>query len=116
MAKEVIAISIIDNTAEVIKATEEQIMTGMAAIGEVGEGFAKQECPVDTGRLRASISYSVVEKKDRVSTYIGTNVEYAIFVEYRNVSHRTGNAHFLRNAAANHGDEYKAILKAALSK
>lgn len=40
---------------------------------------AKQMCPVDTGNLRASIT-PVVESWARA--YIGTNVEYAPYVEY----------------------------------
>ena len=47
--------------------------------------------------------------------YIGTNVEYAPYVEYGdNATHKTGGAHFLRDAAAEHGEHYKQIMEAAL--
>lgn len=39
---------------------------------------AKKKCPVDTGNLRASISMEI----DGFEAEVGTNVEYASFVEY----------------------------------
>ena len=92
---------------------KEQVNNALKAIGQTAEGYAKDDCPVDTGRLRNSIANEVFEEENAV--YIGTNVEYAPYVEYRdNASHQTGKAHFLRDAAANHGDHYSAILEAAL--
>jgi HK97 gp10 family phage protein len=44
---------------------------------------ARRYCPVDTGRLRASITASPVQRLGgRLFIWIGTNVEYAPFVEY----------------------------------
>ena len=43
------------------------------------EAEAKRICPVDTGRLRASIHSMRIKKG---AYYVGTNVEYAPFVEY----------------------------------
>lgn len=40
---------------------------------------AKSTCPVDTGRLRASIQYN---KTGDYSAEVGTNVSYAPYVEY----------------------------------
>jgi phage gpG-like protein len=65
---------------------------------------------VDTGRLRNSISHEVVEN----DVYIGTNVEYAPYVEYGEYKHTTGKNHFLRDAATNHSEHYKKIMEAAL--
>lgn len=102
-----------DHTEEAIEAMKTQLLTALHSIGQAAEGYAKDDCPVDTGRLRNSISNQVVEEEKAV--YIGTNVEYAPYVEFRdNASHQTGKAHFLRDAAANHGDHYSAILEAAL--
>lgn len=42
------------------------------------ENAAKENCPVDTGELRASITYNIQGKTGEV----GTNVEYAPYVEY----------------------------------
>lgn len=46
------------------------------------ERAAKRLCPVDTGRLRASITHSDVDRDgDAVKVRVGTNVEYAAYVE-----------------------------------
>lgn len=44
------------------------------------EGAAKRLCPVDTGRLRSSISHELALDSGLVGR-VGTNVEYAPFVE-----------------------------------
>ena len=41
------------------------------------EGDAKKLCPVDTGRLRASITHEI----DGLTGYVGSNVEYSRAVE-----------------------------------
>ena len=44
---------------------------------------AKKMCPVDEGRLRASISHEmVIEKGKEIVARVGTNVSYAPFVEF----------------------------------
>ena len=103
---------IIDNSAEVIAAMKQQVLLGLEAIGQEAEGYAKDDCPVDTGRLRNSIAHKVIQ--DEQAAYIGTNVEYAPYVEYGDNQHKTGKSHFLKDAAANHGEHYKAIMEAAL--
>lgn len=65
-----------DNSDEVLRAMESAKKTALEAIGLVAETHAKKETPVDTGRLRNSITHTV--KGD--AAYIGTNVEYAAFV------------------------------------
>ena len=100
-----------DHTEECLAAMSEQVKLALDSIGLTAVGYAMDNCPVDTGRLRNSISYDVIDR----DVYIGTNVEYAPYVEFRdNASHKTGKAHFLRDAAANHGQHYSAILEAAL--
>lgn len=64
------AVQIIDNSAEVLAAMKKQVLLGLESIGQEAEGYAKDEAPVDTGRLRNSISHEVVENEDAV--YIGT--------------------------------------------
>lgn len=100
-----------DNSAKVKEMFAECCKTGLEAIGQEAEHFAKDECPVDTGRLRNSIAYQIVDDRE---VHIGSNVEYAVFVEYCDYQHQTGNKHFLRNAAANHNDRYREIMSAAL--
>lgn len=67
-----------DNSDEFLKALPEQIEQALTAIGLTAESYAKQECPVDTGRLRNSITNAV--RADEKTVYIGSNVEYAAFV------------------------------------
>lgn len=94
------------NVQAVIDASEEQIRVALEAIALQAEGYAILNCPVDTGRLRNSITHEV---EDNVA-YIGTNVEYAPYVEFNdNAQHKVGKAHFIRDAVADHSDEYKQI-------
>lgn len=45
------------------------------------EGAAKRLCPVDTGRLRASITHALDRDGEGLLAVVGTDVEYAAFVE-----------------------------------
>ena len=65
-----------DNSQRILTAMEKGIKNGLEAIGLTAETYAKKATPVDTGRLRNSISHSV----DGEAAYIGSNVEYAAFV------------------------------------
>ena len=116
-----------DKTKDIIRELGKMAETALAAIGLECEGYAKAECPVDTGRLRNSISWATSHKNDahgsdgspqatpkENTVYIGSNVEYAVHIEYTDMSHHVGKAHFLRDAAFNHAEHYKEILKAAL--
>ena len=94
-----------DNTKEVLSAMEKAIERGLEAIGLTAEGHAKKTTPVDTGRLRNSISHAVEDK----AAYIGTNTEYAIFVE-TGARGRKG-VHMLQRAATEHADEYKRMME-----
>ena len=94
-----------DNTDEVLAALERAKKRGLEAIGLTAEGHAKKETPVDTGRLRNSISHET----DDESAYIGTNVEYAPYVEL-GARGRQG-VHMLQRAASEHGSEYKRLME-----
>ena len=65
-----------DNSQQILTAMEKGIKNGLEAIGLTAETYAKKATPVDTGRLRNSISHET----DKEAVYIGTNVEYAAFV------------------------------------
>lgn len=122
-----------DNTGEVRKALENAIDRGLRACGEIAVGYAQDLCPVDTGNLRGSITYAV----DGQEVYIGTNVDYAPYIEFgtgiyaetggRQTEwswqdkegnwHKTNGARpqpFIRPSASNHTAEYMAILKDSL--
>lgn len=97
-----------DNSQEVLAAFESQKKRGLMAIGEIAVGYAKEATPVDTGRLRNSEDYAI-EGND---VYIGTNVEYAPYIEFGHGNY--AGVHYLKNAAANHGDEYRNIMETSL--
>ena len=97
-----------DNADEVLAALERAKKRGLEAIGLTAEGHAKKETPVDTGRLRNSISHAT----DDEAAYIGTNVEYAPYVEM-GARGRKG-VHMLQRAATEHTDEYKRIMEDAM--
>ena len=95
-----------DNTDEVLSALEKAKKRGLEAIGLVAEGHAKKyETAVDTGRLRNSISHAT----DDEAAYIGTNVEYAPYIELG--ARGKDGLHFLQKAASNHTDEYKRLME-----
>ena len=94
-----------DNTDEVLSALERAKKRGLEAIGLVAEGHAKKLTPVDTGRLRNSISHAT----DDEAAYIGTNVEYGPYVELGSPTIKAH--HMLQKAATEHTDEYKRLME-----
>ena len=94
-----------DNTKEVLSALDKAIERGLEAIGLTAEGHAKKETPVDTGRLRNSISHAT----DKEAAYIGTNVEYAPYVELGSPTVKAH--HMLQRAATEHTAEYKKLME-----
>lgn len=135
-----------DNTDEVLRALEEQVEIGLELIGLQAERHAKENITangtIDTGLLRNSITHAVsggspvmqsytadkgnghgsysgtVGSASEKAVYIGTNVEYAPYVEYGHQQYG-GGGHvpanpFLRPAATEHNDEYKRLMEMAL--
>lgn len=74
-------------------------------IGQQAEGYAQDLCPVDTGNLRNSITHTT----DDTAAYIGTNVEYAPYVELD--TRRAAAQPFLKPAATDHAGTYANIVK-----
>lgn len=99
-----------DNSELIISEKDEAVIRALTIIGMKAEGYAKKLCPVDTGRLRNSISHAT----DEDTAYIGTNVEYAPYVELG--TSRMKERPFLKPAALDHVDEYKAIVLNELKK
>lgn len=99
-----------DHTSEVSAAFQTALQTALEEIGLVAEGYGKKLCPVDTGRLRGSITHGVI--KDEKCAYIGTNVYYGKYVEMG--TSRMKAQPYIRPAVLNHRDEYKSILKTRL--
>lgn len=118
-----------DNSKEVLAAMMEAKARALESCGLVAEGYAKKATPVDTGNLRNSISHKVAED----AAYIGTNTEYAPYVEFgtgkyypggrpdswvyqddKGNWHRTEGAKaqpFLKPAVADHAQEYRMIIE-----
>ena len=97
-----------DNSQRILSALEKGKRNALTAIGATAETYAKKETPVDTGRLRNSISHTV----DGEAAYIGTNVEYAPYVELG--TSRTKAHHMLQKAATEHSAEYKRLAEDAV--
>ena len=68
-----------DNSKEVLEAMQQAAVRAMEKCGLTAEGYAKKLCPVDTGNLRNSITHTVDEEEP--AAYIGSNAEYAAYVE-----------------------------------
>ena len=101
-----------DHSADVEAAVTAAVTKALSLMGEVVEGYAKEDCPVDTGRLRNSLTHEAGEDCE----YVGTDVEYGPYVEFgERYSHTVGKAHFLRDGATNHIAELKDVAQNTLS-
>lgn len=96
-----------DNARQIADAIDQALARALEEVGLVAEGYAKKACPVDTGRLRNSITHQV--RPSEKSVYIGTNVEYAPYVELS--TSRTKGQPFLRPAAKDHENTYRKIFE-----
>lgn len=79
--------------------------------GGTAERYAKELCPVDTGLLRNSIAH---EQRDANTEAVGTNVDYAPYVELGTYKMRA--QPYLRPAVENHRAEYERIIRSELQK
>lgn len=102
-------VKITDNSDEVKRAFSSASAQALEIIGLKAEGYAKLLCPVDTGNLRNSITHAQMDENTEV---IGTNVEYAPYVEMG--TQRSKAQPYLKPAAEDHLDEYKAIVESTL--
>lgn len=83
-------VKFVDNSAAALGAINAAILRGLERCGQAAEGYAKDLCPVGTlestgitgyigGTLRNSISHKI--DPSALVVYIGTNVDYAPYVE-----------------------------------
>lgn len=70
----------VDNSEAVKRELERAAIRGLIKAAMLVESQAVLLVPVDTGALRNSIGYKVNERE--LVAYIGTNCEYAIYVEF----------------------------------
>lgn len=130
------SIAINDNSKAVTDELNAAILRALETVGMTAESYAKKLAPVDTGNLRNSIAHRVDEREKAV--YIGTDVEYAAFVELgtgiytdggrqdswvyqddRGRWHHTNGQRaqpFLKPAAVDHKDQYRSIIENELKK
>ena len=97
---------------EFLEALKWRREVALEIIGQTAERAAMQLAPVDTGRLRASISHIV----DDNMVAIGTNVEYAPYQElgtYR-MSAANGGRGYLRPAITDNIEAYRRIIQNVL--
>ena len=119
MAK-VVEVDLVDNTEEVLEASQEQVLAWLQAIGEDAAGTAADKAPVDTGRLKNSVNWATqmnygngdvpLAMPEANTVYIGTNVEYAPYQEF-GTSKGVPGKHFLQFGATAHQAEYKSLLE-----
>ena len=94
---------------QIEKSVDQAIARALEVCGGLAERYAKEICPVDTGRLRNSIAHEPV---DDHTERIGSNVEYAPYVE---LGTRYQKAQpYLRPAVEDHRDEYAKVIKQEL--
>lgn len=101
---------IADNTEEIVKAIGTTLARALEAVGIQAEGDSKKICPVDTGRLRNSITHTI--DAGDMTAVIGTNVEYALYV-HEGTHGRKGQP-FLVDAVTQNKDKYRRIIEKML--
>ena len=109
-----------DNSKEVIEAMQQAAVRALEKCGLTAEGYAKKLCPVDTGNLRNSITHTVDEEEP--AAYIGSNAEYAAYVELGTGKYVSGGRPTpwvyqdeKGNWHRTHGQKAKPYLKPAVS-
>ena len=94
------------NVDEILNMKDDAVERALEAIGQQAEAYAKLKAPVDTGRLRNSITH---EQEDKETEILGTAVEYAPYQEFG--TRRTPAHPFFKPAVQDHVAEYKQIAE-----
>lgn len=104
------SVKITDYSDDVLRALVMIKKSILEDMGQRAQKHAKDyETAVDTGRLRNSITHKV--SGDAV--YIGTNVQYARYIEF-GTSRGIKGIHYLEKSVKNHTEEYSTVIKNAL--
>ena len=134
-----VSINIEDHSRELLETLHDKIPVALEECGLAAEGYAKRLCAVDTGLLRNSITHAISGQppaisqysdnsgiqhgeysgsapsdggEHEMSMYLGTNVEYAPYVEMG--TSRTMAQPFIEPAISNNKDKYIKILESEL--
>ncbi len=70
------------HATERLQEINQQIEKGMTKACVLVERDAKKNAPIDTGRLRNSITHRLETETGQIIGIVGTNVEYASFQEF----------------------------------
>lgn len=131
-------VEFVDNSPQVLQELRSKVEAALEAVGNQAVSHSKANITaasrVDTGAMRNSMNHLVQED----TCYVGTNQEYAIYHEFgtgiytdggggrqtpwsyqdaHGKWHRTRGMkpiHFLKNAIADHTDEYRQIIEQQL--
>ena len=103
-----VTIKIENNSNLVREELELAVKRALTKCGLQAQTFSKSLCPVDTGNLRNSISYEVNDN----TVYIGTNVEYAPYVELG--TYKMTARPYLEPALSGYIGTYESIIKSEL--
>lgn len=121
-----------DNSPETLRELERASKAALEAVGNQAVSFAKNNV-LAAGRIATGTMHDKIDHKVQGDTvYIGTNVKYAIYNEMGTGVYIAGGRkspwaykdaeekwhwtrgmrpiHFLKNAAANHIQEFRAII------
>lgn len=102
---------ITDNSIAVSTEMRSAIIRALEKCGLTAEGYAKKKITenksVDTGNLRNSITH-VVDAAEPAA-YVGTNVEYAPYVELGTVKMKA--RPYIKPAVADHAQTYRSIIE-----
>lgn len=101
-----VSVQITDNSPEVLRAVEVAIKRALHSMGENARSHAWHNAPWRTGNLANSITHETHGNQE----IVGTNVEYAAAQELGS-SRGIRPKHYLKNAVANHTEEYKSIIR-----
>lgn len=100
-----------NDLGEAKRISDEAVERALKNWGQAYENNAKTYAPVDTGRLRNSITHKPQGKNTEV---VQTNVEYAIYQEMGTSKMKA--QPYMRPAGENHIAEYKNIIESELKK
>lgn len=76
---------------------------------------AKLRAPVSTGNLRRSITHETQSDENTSKAYIGTNVEYAPYVEFGVASKNIPAQPYLRPAIEENRDKIRDMIREGMS-
>ena len=100
-----------NNVEQLLSDLKDKKSVALEAVGMAAETYAKTNLEsnprrIDTGNLRGSISHAPADEE---TMCIGTNVEYAIYVELG--TRKMTASHYLKRAVSEHTDEYRNVIE-----